>query len=176
MDRYEIPHGDTVLYMHPLTAGIKQAFVVWLRPRYILNALRIQKDAEAENAKAPGTFTEDDITTLQTNVLLARQEANGGGLFWTATPSTGVQAGLMTEDGVVKLARLMFPESMAGWSDAQIYSFIASQEAGTAYHETFQMLMRGADPKAKAGLPTTSAAPTDTSEPATGSERPNTSA
>jgi hypothetical protein len=175
LDRYEIPHGDTVLYMHPLTAGIKQAFVVWLRPRYILNALRIQKDAEAENEKVPGTFTEDDIKTLQTNVVLARQEANGGGLFWTATPSSGVQAGLMTEEGVVKLARLMFPESMAGWGDAAVYSFLDSQGEGTVYHETFQMLMRGADPKAKAGPPTTSAAPTATSGSATGSARPNTS-
>jgi hypothetical protein len=153
LDCFEIPHGGQTLRMTPLTAGVKQAFVAWLRPRYILQAMAILEDGKAAG------ITGDDLKKLEMNVVQARQEANAGGLFWSIDPSQAVASALMTEAGVVKLARLMFPVSMDGWTDAQIYAYLSDQKEGSAYQVAFGLAWEDADPKANRKPGTTSAVP-----------------
>jgi hypothetical protein len=179
---YEIPHEGGELLMHGLTAGIKEKFVRWLKPRYILSAVQALEDAEAENKAAPGTFSEADIKRLQTTVILARQDANGGQLFWSAEPSAAVAAALATQAGAVKLARLMFPDSMAGWDDGKVWGYLTAVDgAGEShpYKVAFQLAWDDADPKAPrpadtsagrtgtSGSTTTSAGPTSSASPPT---------
>jgi hypothetical protein len=172
-DSIPIPDGDGgELHLGPVTDKVKQLYCAWLRPRTILQAMAAVTEAQAENVAAVKAgeappFSDDDIKTLQVSAELAREKANAGGVAWSVDPSPAVAESLRTEAGTLKLARLMFAESVRGWSDASLYGWLKENGGeDTPYGVAFAAQWDFSDPNAtrpagtSAGLTGTSASTT----------------
>lgn len=162
-DSIPIPHEGGELHLGPITEDVKRKFCAWLKPRYILEAIQVVEDAQAENAQYPGSYSDDDIKRLQVSAELARDKANARGIYWSADPSGPVAEALRTDAGGLRLARLMFGDCVKAWTDADLMAYLEANGEGTAYHAAFQIQWEYSDPKAKRPAPTSAGRPGATS-------------
>lgn len=147
---YPIPFEGACLQLSPLTAGIKQAFCRWLKPRLI--------------AEARDTLPTAEYLAFRDGVIA------GSVVWWTTTPSVAVASSFNSPDGAANLHlnRLMFGESLrepgqsAYWSDGKLQAYLdANQQEDSPYRLAFDLAWDSADPKALRPTPI-SAGPTDT--------------
>jgi hypothetical protein len=137
-----------VLGLGPLTAGVKEAFVKWVKPRLLADAY-------------------EWMTTGEYKAF--RQEIAAGGVFWTESPCAAVAEAIGRKEGSVYLNRLLFGDGVKGWSDDQLWALLRAKDKDAAgdYRVAFDLVWDGADPKAQAptGATQTSSSGTPTSTP-----------
>ena len=147
--QWQDPEGRLVtLRMGELTAGVKEAFVRWLKPRLLADAF--------------GWMTAAEYRAF-------RQEVTAGGVYWTTHPSAAVATALSTQEGSVQLNRLLFGEAVADWSDEFLWAMLKAKDANpeSDYRVAFDLVWDAADPKAPApaGASPTTSSPTPTTTP-----------
>lgn len=91
-----------------LSASIKQAFVQWLKPRYL---------AEAKAILDPGEY------------IVERERVIAGSLFWSNSMSVAVATAVYSGgDGERQLLRLLLGSSGNGLTDAVLDAMLAAKE------------------------------------------------
>ncbi len=147
-ESYPIEWKGKTYQIGELTAGIRQTFVKWLKPRLLKEALEFLPTAE---------------------YLGFRQEVLSGAIFWTSSPSIAVATAFNSEEGATKLTRLLLNVTEAELSDADLWELIQEKNADESSDLSLAMAMiwENADPKAKKGSADTLAPKDSTDSSAT---------
>lgn len=124
-----------------MTAAVKEAFVLWHEPRALKRAKRFLEPEEYLNF---------------------REQATGGSIYWNTIACMSVAYEFTNNEGKVKLARLLFGDSIietdphgkkTTLTDAELLELIQEKEVDPSsdYELAMGLLWERENPKAKAG-------------------------
>lgn len=140
----------------PVTAKLKQAFVAWLKPRYLREAKELLDTGE---------------------YMLERERVIAGSIYWTNNMSIAVATAIYSADGERQLLRLMLGDAGKGLNDDDLDELrVAKDEYDQAVREAdaqglarpdpfgfalaFDLVMSESDAKKAKPAPDCSPAPT----------------
>lgn len=112
-----------------LTAGVKNSFVAWLKPRYLCEAKDLLEAAE---------------------YIVERQAVIAGSIFWTGTMSVHVATAVFSAEGERHLLRLLLGEHGVKLTDSTIEAMIAERDAENTrseFREAWNLVWEEAEPK-----------------------------
>lgn len=126
---YQFTFGGVSYTLGKLTAGVKNAFVAWLKPRYLREAKELLDAAE---------------------YIVERQAVVAGSIFWTGTMSVHVATAVYSAEGERHLLRLLLGEQGAKIPDSTLEAMIAERDAENTpseFREAWNLVWEEAEPK-----------------------------